>query len=130
MEDTWLQNLKVGDTVYVSGGHYGILEKATVTRFTATQIVVSSRKNLAGEDYEEKFRRDSGRMVGGTCWSTTSLEEATPELIEKIRLQNLRNRVTKALQSIVVPKDLITLEALYAAIQPYLPVEKKPEAQS
>jgi len=74
--ETWLEQLKSGDLVIVSGSSIGSLPSVEkVDRVTNTEIIIRSTK----------YRRNNGRQVGGSRWYTSWLQEATPEAIKKIK---------------------------------------------
>ena len=68
MGSEWLQQLKVGDEVFVGSGSYGV-SKATVDKVTATQIAIGSRK----------YRRKDGYEIGSTGYSRPRLMPITDE---------------------------------------------------
>lgn len=70
----WLESLKEGDWVIVqgSGGHERV---RPVTRVTATQIAVG----------ETRYRRSDGHEMGCGTWVFSSLRQANPESVERIR---------------------------------------------
>jgi hypothetical protein len=68
----WLQNLKAGDEVILSG-HYGAGVLAKVSKVTATQVVIGANR----------YRRDNGRFIGRRGCSNPSIREATPEARER-----------------------------------------------
>lgn len=78
MVNEWLANLKAGDEVAIDSGFNGY-ELLKVDRLTSTQILCGTRR----------FRRDSGRMVGGSGYSVPYLKEVTPSVRERIE----RNRI-------------------------------------
>ncbi len=75
----WLENLKVGDTVIVSGGDLNSRDYvSTVVRFTKTLIIVNNQR------IGVKFRRD-GRSRGGgfhPLWLQQPTQEALDEIMQ------------------------------------------------
>lgn len=70
----WLEDLKVGDEVVVSGSFLSY-EISRVTHTTATQIHIGGTK----------YRRDTGVQMGSvSSWNRSSLCEPTQELRDKI----------------------------------------------
>lgn len=111
----WLDNLKVGDEVVVSG-HNDIIEK--VTGVTRTQITIKGTK----------YRRDSGRQITQDKWHHLWLVEPTEEARVKIKHQNEHIKVNGWLRDFAdtAPWRKYTLadkQKLQAAIQAVMPVE-------
>ena len=74
----WLKKIQVGDKVIVSGG--GAMSTdyiAEVGRLTKTQIILTESST--------KYRRESGRQLGGSCWSTRWLRETNEDKLTKIK---------------------------------------------
>ena len=93
MSNEWLENIKVGDKVIVSGSGFGSLNKIdTVERLTKTQIVLKNTHS--------KYRRSSGRSVGGDVWSMGFISEATREKILKIQEARYRLNLLNKIESI------------------------------
>lgn len=89
-DNTWIQELKAGDVVYVSRDYGRLPEHATVTRITPTQVVVSLGGVIDPNGrYERKHRRSDGRSVGADGWHVQNLIQATPEVEAKHRLHNM-----------------------------------------
>lgn len=66
-----LENLKVGDKVFYDGrSTIGI---KTIARLTKTQIILKNG---------QRFRKESGWLVGGDAWSATMIRILTPARIE------------------------------------------------
>jgi len=64
-----LNDIKVGDKVFISNTHL-----SRVTRLTPTQIVLTDG---------DKYRKSSGRLIGGGDWNIDSITYATTEQIEQ-----------------------------------------------
>ncbi len=77
----WLDELKEGDRVYVSGRYNSILH--TVDKVTKTQIVVSGNR----------YRKSSGTQCGDHGWHWQSLEKFTPEKEAEITKENRRSAI-------------------------------------
>ncbi|MEE8185618.1 MAG: hypothetical protein V3T96_04375, partial [Thermodesulfobacteriota bacterium] len=108
MEDSWREKLQVGDKVIVSGGNSWIPDTVeTIERFTKKQIVIVGLGT--------KFRRDSGRAVGGCAWSTQWLREAKEEKIAALDHAQKR-RVAMNYLNKIEWKDF-TLESLQEIIK-------------
>lgn len=80
----WVTDLKPGDRVLVGVG-YGKFRVDYVERLTKTQIVLKNSVN--------KFRRKDGHRVGDTGWARAYLAEPTPDKVNAIRRENLRERL-------------------------------------
>lgn len=82
-EQSWIDALKAGDTVYF--GDYDSGRLCRVDRVTATQVIIG----------ELRFRRSDGRRVGADTWDRIRLLEATPERIAAIRRAALVMRIRR-----------------------------------
>lgn len=71
MPETWLQKLKVGDTVL--WGNHEVL--ATVQKVSNAFVWVQG----------DKFRRSDGSRVRRDRWFQYSIQEPTPEALERIK---------------------------------------------
>lgn len=114
----WLQNLKPGDQVVVNGTASRI---NTVSKVTATQIIIHHKNN-----YTLRFSKETGYLRGGGSYCTTKLEPATPELLEKIELQELQWKARLILDKLERPKNVEGMKAFIAALEPFT---KKPEGE-
>lgn len=85
MDTQWLQNLKPGDKVIVSGNHHESLD--TVERVTATQIVLK-----AGRRYRKV---DGWHVGGGSAFYSSNLMPVTREAVNRIRLRQLHVKVAQ-----------------------------------
>jgi hypothetical protein len=74
IERGWRDALKVGDVVVCIAGR-GERSLGKVTHATAKFVDVQGRR----------FRRDTGSEHGGSTWGSWSIEEATPEGVERVR---------------------------------------------
>lgn len=78
--EQWLADLKAGDEIALfSGFRNDRITKAKVLRLTNTQIVL--------EQSDRRFRRDSGRMIGGDMWERSYIGEWTLDVDAKWRRQ-------------------------------------------
>jgi hypothetical protein len=113
VNNEWLQSLKAGDKVLVSS--YGGEEVVTITRVTATQLIIA--RGLA----EYRYRKADGRRVGDDVWHPSRLFQATPEKIAAImdarKRAALRHRLNDRLAK---PDDIPTadLEAAWELLKP------------
>jgi len=87
--EIWLSNIDVGTKVIISGSfHREDIDE--VVRLTKTQIIL--------KDTKAKFKRSNGFVVGGSCWNTDMLREATDEKIAKIKESRLRKTMIKKIE--------------------------------
>ena len=82
MSENWIDNLKEGDSVIIAGSRDQLDNISKVERLTKTQVVLINTSS--------RFRRSDGGLIGASVWNTQSLEMATPERIEKIKIANRR----------------------------------------
>lgn len=109
MSESWLQNLKAGDSVIVSDGRVYMPDRIVcVTRVTRTQIVVS----------DIRYNRDTGYERGGSTWGAKFLVEPTQERLAEIRERHKRQRLITALKNMVYDKvSTDTLMAIVVVLQ-------------
>jgi len=73
-EESDLKSLRIGDEVMVShGGNHTPDTVEIIERFTKTQIIIKNSSN--------KYNRETGRLIGGTAWTTGWLRKASEDLI-------------------------------------------------
>lgn len=77
--DKFYKDLKVGDLVILSKRCTDHVVR--VERLTKTLIVL---------DTGHRFRRDTGSHFGGSMWYSISINEATPQSIENVRIKKER----------------------------------------
>ncbi len=118
--DKWLENLKVGDEVFVSR-HWSGYEKGKIKRITKAQFVIDLGT------YEQKFWRRNGYAVGCGIWDISELCEITPKRLEEVEANRLVRIATDLRGKLGIPSDIPTLKALIAALTPFVKkeVEKK-----
>jgi hypothetical protein len=102
----WLQSLKPGDEVIVSGSRPGSVECVRkVERITKTLIIVG----------RTRFNRERGQTVGGG-WHHCYLDEATPGAMRQLEHDALRRSLIYKLQDVTwydMPLDtLVAVDAL------------------
>lgn len=83
----WLDSLKVGDVVVIEHWYYG-----TTYYIEKIRKITSTRRIVVGN---YTFRSD-GQVFGGG-YSSTYLREYTPEIVEKIKQQNIQRNVKNKL---------------------------------
>ena len=107
-EHEWLNNLKPGDQVICRSTGIGSMDVVrTVSRVTATQIIVGS----------EKYRKVNGRRMGDSGWYSSWLKEATPEQVERIAHQRRHLELSRKLEDTRWAKlSLPLLEAVAAVL--------------
>ena len=116
MNNEWLNNLKVGDTVFISQSYGVAPRQATVSRLTKAHIFV---KVLMGS-YEEDFWRKDGYMVGGNAWNHNCLIQNTEETRERVLIEKLKNKVNSMRNKLPTPNDKDTLIQLIEALKPFV----------
>ena len=92
----WLQSLKVGDDVYISGkyGRFGSIQK--VVKITKTMIIVGQ--------YKVRYRISGGFNVGGGSWDYSTINPVTDEVLSKQRIEKLCNKATDLKQKLSLPQ--------------------------
>lgn len=75
-----LENVKVGDTLFVSNGMYEYLEK--VVRLTKTLVITKVHR----------FNRGNGRLCGSDAWNILYARLATDEDVAMIRRKQMIHR--------------------------------------
>jgi hypothetical protein len=116
----WVQQLKVGDEVFVSRGGWGrYYDKGEVVRLTKTQIIIKQ------SGYESKWRRVDGRSLSGTTYSRQYLFESTPELKEEIEAQLLKNKVKQLINNFKMPNDKVSLDQIIGILKEFQRPENK-----
>lgn len=118
MNCEWLNNLKVGDEVFISGSGT-LLYSATVSRITKSQIFIKSKINF-NPDYEAAFWKKDGYKVGRSDWSYERLIEPTEEIKKRVHINNLKARVNKMRDKLATPQDEETLVKLIEALKPFV----------
>ena len=111
--EAWIENLKIGDVVFVSRNSGYLPEKDRVARITPTQIVLN---------HESKFRKDSGHSVGTTTWNHRMLLEPTPERIAEHKREQVSHKVLNlirnfAITSKVSDDSLNQIAALFESLE-------------
>lgn len=112
----WLEQLKPGDEVYISG-RTGTPTKGKVTRLTKARIFVTNGKYLSGNDNELAFHKKDGYSVGGGSWYSSSLLQPTDKLREQVEVAALKRKAANLKDSMVIPQtkdELVKFIALMA----------------
>lgn len=117
MDRETLEHIKPGDKVYWDGGYNskGIL---TVSKVTATQIVVKRTHRGNGEEYESRYYRKNGWLVGRDRYSTDFISPLTPERMDYLKLLQLKKRAIDLRDKLSIPQTKEELEKFIAAIEP------------
>lgn len=89
LDRAWLESLKPGDAVIVSGRHGDSIRR--VARITATMVVL---------DNGVRFSRKHGGETGGSTWYTNTLEQPTPEKVQAIKESVRRKGLIATLRSV------------------------------
>jgi len=115
-----LNDVVAGDVVIKTQGRHDSV--CCVKRVTNTQIVLSF-KNMAGGEYEQKFNKKHGDLVGETdTWYQTFVRVPADGQIEKIKLQtNLRAAIEHCQK---YPWHKLPIEKL-EQIKALLPIQEK-----
>ena len=85
-----LQNIEIGDKV-LSCGRWGDRIEF-VTKVTKTQITTNNNN---------RYKRNTGRLIGADAWSGRWIKIPTQEDYARIRLDNLRNTLIKRLEELI-----------------------------
>jgi cobalamin biosynthesis protein CbiD len=105
----WANNLKPGDTVFENERFRYGLSKTTVVKVTKASIIV-------GKNNTAYPRSSLSRRID--AWTHYHLEEATPERMEKYRLQEARAKIKSLAHDIYNTKtkrstiEIMTIEEL------------------
>jgi hypothetical protein len=120
MSDEWLNNLAVGNAVFIQGRH-GVPAMACVHKRTATQIVVKDGELTDGSPRLRRFRAMDGRETGpGDRWCGRAiLRQDSQELRENLAVAKLTNKARRLMESVAIPSDRAGLESLIAAVTPF-----------
>jgi len=110
MSDNWLNDIKVGNYVIISGGGFSQYDWVSkVDRLTKTQIIVSNSAT--------RFRRNSGSSIGNNGYYSNYLREADDDSIKKITEANERRKYVDFLDRFNFKnKSLETLRVIYKIV--------------
>ena len=114
----WLAKLKVGDEIFVTRSYGQCPEVVVVSRITKAMIMT---KYPQGNQYESRFRRDSGRSVGGGAWNSEYLIEPNEDHRRVVRIAKLKELIRNLRASLVVPVDEAGMSLLAADLRKYQP---------
>lgn len=123
-ESDWLNELKAGDTVFMTQSYGQCAIPVPIIRITDTMIIVAGAKNYAGEIIEARFRRRDGYQITDDKWHAQCLIKDTPELRERYAVDLLKQRVNRLRNKLSTPNDRKTLEKMVAALSPFVKEEK------
>lgn len=115
-DSEWREGLKSGDEVFVSQRYGGAPVPAKVTRVTPTQIVIDIWKDA-------KFKRSTGRLIGGSTWDSRYLIQPTDKNRERAQIAFLKAKARRIVDKMKFPEDRGTLEAMIAALAPFSSTE-------
>lgn len=119
----WLDNLKVGDPVFITSSGWGMnYTPAVVLKVQKIHFIVAYGVNNA---VTYKFRRTDGRKVEGSTWHSTWIVEPTEELKAEIRLDEMIRKAKSMKDNLKVPTDKEGVEAFMEAIKPFVKEEEK-----
>lgn len=112
----WVQQLKVGDTVFVSQSYGYVPRQAKVKRLTKTQIIL--------DPYDEKFNRLNGLSIGGGKWNIQHLIQPTEKVYKEINLERLKNTVINLKNKLAIPQTEPELVKLIGYLKEFIKQEK------
>lgn len=112
------ENTKAGDTVVIRG-QYRSLKPAKVSKVTNKQVVVKF-SNPVGHEYERRFWKENGREVGSgdMVWRWCSISLPTPEIMEQIEFEKLREQAHYLRDHLGIPQTKAGLEKFIEALTP------------
>jgi len=110
-----LSEIREGEDVYIQGGYYDKGKIAKVTKVTKTMITCD----------RSRFRRDNGRLIGGSGWMQEHLEVVTDEKRRKVEHHILASRISDFRFEKL---KLEELRKIWVIIKP--PTQVEPSAQS
>lgn len=114
--NNWLKNLKVGDEVVLINLRGEYLKR--VVRISPTRIMIGC-KNFVGVDYEERYSKKNGRLVGRSDFRYSYIVEATVQKKEQIHIHNMQSHVRKLLSTVQIPMEIEKLETLIKVLGEY-----------
>lgn len=79
-----VQGFNGGDRVYIYSAGYGAISKGIISRVTKTQAIITHAR------YEQRFNRQTGRLVGGGSFESTSISHPTERLDREWHAQKIR----------------------------------------
>jgi hypothetical protein len=103
MNNEWLQNLKVGDEVYISQDYNEPPRHAIVLRTTEKQIIVKEKANSGGE-YESRFWKKNSKEVSSDSWHSHFLLEPSPKIREEVEVSRLKNQAQILRNKLSIPQ--------------------------
>lgn len=118
----WLQQLKVGDEVFVSRPNGYAPYPGKVIRITKAQIVIF----LNGHHFEDKFWKRNGNEVGGDIYGCRYLIMPSDDVRENVDLEKLKNKANELREKIISPRTKAELQEFIVIMQKYLPGRDKP----
>jgi hypothetical protein len=111
--DEWLAGLTVGAQVGIVRGYHGRTPEVTT---------ITGKTSRYWEIRGQRFRKDTGRMVGGSKWHSAWLTEPTLEIIEL----DERKRLYERLACQQWPRmSLSSLRTMVAALEVCVKVDAK-----
>lgn len=123
--DENLDNVKPGDKVYWDGGYNGkgIL---TVSKVTATQVVIKRKYRGNEEEYESRYNKKNGWLIGRNRYTTDLIAPLTPERLEHLKVLSLKKRAQELRDKLSIPQTRDELEKFVAALEPLVNTATQP----
>lgn len=91
----YLDSLKPGDEVVIALGNYEQTPAiARVVRRTKTQVIVKRY----GTDFEMRFRKKDGRMVGSESYYSSFIRHCSPEELKEIKNEKQFQKLVRELE--------------------------------
>jgi len=106
---------KAGDKVYIDSLHN--ISKATITRVTKTQAIIDHG------NYEQRFKLDTGRMLGGNGYDSTYIRHPDERLDREWR----NRQADAARRTLAYHADRDDAAAIRAAFEKWDRLEKEVE---
>lgn len=114
-EHDWIQSLKAGDEVFITGHYSAPDSPARISRVSPSRVFI-----LVNERYEQAYHKKNGRSVGSDAWHFSNIVESTEERRERWSVYKLRLTATDMIKRIEIPKDRVTIECLIGALKPFV----------
>jgi len=110
-DNQWLQELKVGDEVYIPKQYGRGYIRSFVQRITPSQIVVTGG---------DKYRKKDGCSVGTGIWNSSRIYQPTEKLENTYKLGELEAQAIKLRDKLTIPQTISELESLISALKPFI----------
>lgn len=118
-EKEWLENLKVGDEVYISQRFKEVPYLDKVSRVTDKQIIIN-KLNGIGKPYEIRFWKKDGFSLGRDSWTRDRLIMPSEKLRELIEIDKLKSVARNLKDKLTIPQTKQELIDFIRAIQVFV----------